>query len=642
MLPCSALELLSPAKDLAAGVAALDHGADAVYIGGPAFGARAQAGNTLEDVEALARYAHRFGARVFLALNTLLFDDELARARRLAFEAEAAGVDALIIQDMGLLAGELPRGVELHASTQCDVRTPEKARFLESAGFSQIVLARELTLEEIVHIREALSPETRIEHFIHGALCVSYSGACFMSEALLRRSANRGECAQLCRLPYDVFTEEGRLLAKRRHVLSLKDNNQTVHLESLIDAGVSSFKIEGRLKDEDYVKNITAHYRRAIDAILRKRPGLRASSEGGVAFSFEPDPEKTFNRGFTDYLTEGRHFDRPYALAALDSPKSRGAAAGTVASFDERGILVKPLAGVQIRNGDGLTFCSASNEMEGFSVNRAEPLSGGLTRLTVRHPEALRGVLLAGTELYRNRDLAFQKVLSGKSAVRTIPVTVEVKSRDGTVEVLMSDGKCTGTSSSPAQSAKDAGKSRADLAQRLARLGGTEFRAGAVRIPEDFGLFVPAGAANALRRRAVESLRAGREASRPRAVGKAEEEPLPCPTGDAPLFRLNIANREARRFYEKHGVSAVEPAFEIRPVAGADLMTCRHCVRAALGLCPKRLRHLPPESLEGADRSLFRPQPLILRNSAGERFEAVFHCRKAPCEMTIRKLRNPA
>ncbi|EJX06123.1 collagenase, partial [gut metagenome] len=291
-LPLHAIELLAPARDADTGIAAIDHGADAVYIGGPAFGARQAAGNAMEEIRRLCDYAHRYHARVFMALNTLFKDDEIEKARSLAFEAAKAGVDVLIIQDMGLLQGPLP-DIELHASTQCDIRTPEKCAFLEKVGFSQIVVARELDLDAIRACRQALR-KTRIEYFVHGALCVSLSGRCYMSEAMLGRSANRGACAQLCRLPYDVYTENGQRLATRSHVLSLKDNNQSANLEALIDAGVSSFKIEGRLKDIDYVKNITAYYRQAIDRILARRPDLCRSSDGRTRTTFTPDPAKSF------------------------------------------------------------------------------------------------------------------------------------------------------------------------------------------------------------------------------------------------------------------------------------------------------------------------------------------------------------
>ena len=308
MLPHQ-IELLSPARDADIGIEAVNHGADAIYIGGPSFGARTSADNRVQDIARVARHAHRFGSRVFVTMNTILRDDELEPARKLAWQLYDAGVDALIIQDMGLLEIDLPP-IQLHASTQTDIRTPEKARFLQDAGLSKLVLARELTLPQIGAIRDALDPERcLIEFFIHGALCVAYSGQCYVSHAHTGRSANRGDCSQACRLPYEVKDSQGRIVAHDKHVLSMKDNNQSDNLRALIDAGARSFKIEGRYKDMGYVKNITAHYRRLFDDILEERPELARASSGRCTFSFSPDPAQNFNREFTDYFVQGRQED---------------------------------------------------------------------------------------------------------------------------------------------------------------------------------------------------------------------------------------------------------------------------------------------------------------------------------------------
>ena len=416
----TALELLAPARDADAGIAAIDHGADAVYIGGPAFGARAAAGNSLDDIARLTAYAHRFNARVFLALNTLFTNEELPLARKLAFELADAGADILILQDMGLLEGPLP-DIELHASTQCDIRTPEKAAFLESVGFSQLVLARELSLPEIAAVRAKLQ-HARIEFFVHGALCVSYSGQCWMSQALTGRSANRGECSQLCRLPYDVYTEAGTELAKSKHVLSLKDNDQSANLEALIDAGVSSFKIEGRLKGAAYVKNVTAFYRRKLDEIIARRPELSRTSQGDSAFTFEPAPEKVFNRGQTDYFVHGRQYDQPYELAELESPKHAGEPAAVAEEVLPGRIIVKSLPGVTFANGDGLTYLADDEEIRGIAVNRAEPVLNKagkpIPHLWMLHTLERRRMdgLRPGLVLKRNRDHAFLRMMEGKTA----------------------------------------------------------------------------------------------------------------------------------------------------------------------------------------------------------------------------------
>ena len=635
-LPLNALELLSPARDADTGIAAIDHGADAVYIGGPAFGARQAAGNSLDDIHRLCDYAHRYHARVFMALNTLFTDEELPKARSLAFDAAKAGIDVLIVQDMGLMAGPLP-DIELHASTQCDIRTPEKARFLENVGFSQMVLARELSLAEVAACRAALT-RARIEYFIHGALCVSYSGQCYMSEALVQRSANRGACAQLCRLPYDVFTEAGERIARRSHVLSLRDNNQTDNLEALIDAGVSSFKIEGRLKDIVYVKNITAWYRRKLDDIIARRPEFVRSSDGVTTAAFEPDPEKSFQRGRTDYFIRGREFDKPYELAQLESPKNTGIPAARTERVEPGVVTVRPAPGVTIVNGDGLTYLGADEEVHGLAVNRAVPDARGLMKLFLRNPSQMPPELKKGMTLMRNRDQAFTKALSGPSAERRIPVTVTFTVEDDALSVIMTDGRFCGEASvaMALDAPSNPEKNRATLLANLAKLGDTPFTAQEIFVPDPLDVFVPASTANMLRREAAAELAAAREEGRARPRRAPANDA--CPYPDPELgFNANVANREARAFYARHGARVTQPAFEIKPVAGASLMTCRHCIRAALKRCPKMLKAFP-EILETTPREALRPEPLVLVNSAGEKFRAEFHCRHSPCEMTIAKI----
>ena len=634
-LPLTALELLAPARDADTGIAAIDHGADAVYIGGPAFGARQSAGNTMDDIARLTEYAHRYHARVFMALNTLFTDDELPRARSLAFDAAKAGVDVLIVQDMGLMAGPLP-DIELHASTQCDIRTPEKAAFLEKVGFSQMVLARELSLEEIAACRRALT-HARIESFIHGALCVSYSGQCFMSEAMVGRSANRGACAQLCRLPYDVYTPAGEQIARRSHVLSLKDNNQTDNLEALIDAGVSSFKIEGRLKDIVYVKNITAWYRQKLDAIIARRPELSRSSDGISTFTFEPDPAKSFQRGRTDYFVHGRRFDAPYELAQLESPKNTGRAVARTERVEPGFIIVRPNPGVELANGDGLTYLGEDEEIHGLAVNRADPDRRGLVKLTLRNRREIPDGLRRGMMLMRNLDRAFVRDLSGPSAERRIPLIMTFTVEDDALSLIATDGRhCAEASVAMALDAPaNPERNRETLIKNLGRLGDTHYMAEDIFVPDPLDVFVPASVVNMLRRDAVDQLTAMREAERPRPGRAPVDASAPYP--DRILgFNANVANAAAREFYTQHGARVTAPAFEIKPVANADLMTCRHCIRAALKRCPKMLKAFP-ELLETTAREGFRPDPLILVNSAGERLEAVFHCKATPCQMTISK-----
>src|SRR5689334_20089120 len=369
------LELLAPARDAEIGIEAINHGADAVYIGGPDFGARVSASNTVRDIERLATHAHRFGSRIFVTHNTILRDDELEPARRMAWDVYNAGADVLIVQDMGLLEIDLPP-IQLHASTQTDIRTVEKARFLQDVGFSQMVLARELTLEQIREIHAALEAERcKLEFFIHGALCVAYSGQCFISHAHTGRSANRGDCSQACRLPYHVVDSQGRFVAHDKHVLSMKDNNQSANLAALADAGVRSFKIEGRYKDMGYVKNITAHYRRLFDQLIEDREGsgfpVARASSGRTTFTFTPDPNQNFNREFTDYFVNGRQD----AIAALDSPKNPGQAIGWVTKVNADSIeLELEDASKLLHNGDGLCYFDLQKELVGVAVNRAEPL----------------------------------------------------------------------------------------------------------------------------------------------------------------------------------------------------------------------------------------------------------------------------
>lgn len=637
MLERSRLELLSPAKDADTGIAAIDHGADAVYIGGPSFGARQAAGNSLDDIARLCDYAHRFDVKIFLTLNTLFTDEELPRARRLAFDAAAAGVDVLIVQDMGLLMGPLPN-IELHASTQCDIRTPEKAAFLEKVGFSQMVLARELSLDDIARVRAQLQ-HARIEYFIHGALCVSYSGQCYISQAMTGRSANRGECAQFCRLPYDVTTLDGQVLAQNAHVLSLKDNNQTANLEALIDAGVSSFKIEGRLKDLTYVKNITAHYRRELDAIMARRPEFTRSSSGVSSLRFTPDPGKSFNRQSTDYFIHGRLYDQPYELVDVNTPKNAGRPVGTVLSVSPGVITVKLLPEVTLNNGDGLTYVDAKHQLMGLAINRVEVTNrNDRVRLLLRRREIPLG-LKAGDELRRNRDTAFIKALSGETAERRLPVAMRFRTTPTGIALTISDASASATveRAMALETASNPERNRETLARNLFKLGDTPLNLSPMDldIPEELTAFIPASVANDLRREAVEAFLLERLRHR--------EPSTRAPMDDAALypekqlgFMANVANDEAKAFYEQHGARITAPAFEIVPVEHAALMTCRHCIRATLKLCPKMLKAFP-ELLEQHDRSLFKPDPLVLTDSAGDRFTAVFHCKATPCTMTIER-----
>ena len=620
------LELLAPAKNAEVGIEAILHGADAVYIGGPGFGARVEAANAFDDIKKLTDFAHRFNARVYMTLNTIVNDEELKDAVRLAWRAYENGVDALIVQDMGILSSNLPP-IQLHASTQCDVRTPEKARFLESVGFSQVVLAREMSLEEIKRSYDALQ-RARIEFFIHGALCVSYSGQCYASFAATGRSANRGACAQLCRLPYSVYTEDGRELIADRHVLSLKDNNQTENLEALIDAGVRSFKIEGRLKDADYVKNITAHYRAKIDEILARRPEFTRSSDGVSRVSFTPNPQKSFNRGFTDYFTCGRHHD----MAVFETPKNTGERIGKIVSITPDALIVASTD--PLHNADGLTYLTREKTLMGFAVNRAEELEPGRWRLTLRdrpifkkHPQLAPGVIL-----YRNRDQKWDEALAKPTARRVIAVQALWQATDDGFSLTLSDakgneGKAFAKPES-LQKAADTQRNRANIEKNIRKTGETDYEVTDIEIRgEEF--FAPASVVNQMRRVALAALEANRKAHFKRLPQEKIDEKLSYP--DPTDYRANVLNSAAVDFYARHGAPITEPALETGSVTrDVPLMLTKHCVRYALGLCLKD--NIEKVKADPTLKDRYRPDPLILK-SGPNTYRATFDCKK--CEMTL-------
>ncbi len=620
------IELLAPAKNADIGIEAILHGADAVYIGGPGFGARVEAANAFADIRRLTDFAHRFNARVYMTLNTIVNDEERLEAVKLAQLAYENGVDALIVQDMGILDSKLPP-IQLHASTQCDVRTPEKARFLESVGFSQVVLAREMSLEEIRKSYEALQ-SARIEYFIHGALCVSYSGQCYASFAATGRSANRGACAQLCRLPYSVYTEDGKELIHERHVLSLKDNNQSSNLEALIDAGVRSFKIEGRLKDLGYVKNITAYYRLLIDEILKRRSDLCRSSDGISRFNFVPAPEKSFNRGFTDYFTCGRHHD----MAVFETPKNAGEKIGKILRITNDSLEVASRE--TLHNADGMTYLTREKTLMGFAVNRAEEIDPGRWRLTLRdrpilkkHPQLAPGIFI-----YRNRDQAFEDLLTKPTAKRAIAVKARWSADETGFSLNVEDERGNRAQSKclPEQLQK-AGKpeqNRANIEKNLKKTGDTDFEVTAIDI-DDRGFFAPASIVNEMRREALQALSRCRSEHFERLKPALVTENLPYP--DSTDFRANVLNEQAVRFYKKHGAEITEAALETGTVRRElPLMVTKHCVRYALGLCLKD--NIEKVKANPELKIRFRPDPLILK-SGPNTYKATFDCKK--CEMTL-------
>ena len=564
------IELLSPAKDLNCGIEAINHGADAVYIGAPKFGARAAAGNSLEDIRELCEYAHLYGARIYVTLNTILKEDELEEAERMIWDLWRVGTDALIIQDMGITRLNLPP-IPLHASTQTDNRTPEKVRFLEAAGFTQVVLARELSLNEIRRISEATT--VPLEVFVHGALCVSYSGQCYLSAALSGRSANRGECAQYCRLPYTMVDATGTEIVTHKHLLSLKDMNRSDQLEALLDAGVSSLKIEGRLKDVGYVKNITAYYRKKLDAVLSRRPEYRRASAGRSTYTFEPVAEKSFNRGFTPFLLEGRTAD----ITAFNTPKSLGEPVGTVKEIKGNSFTVAGLK--QLNNGDGLVFFNRKGELEGFRVNRVEanrvfPLD--MPQLTPKTP------------LYRNFDQAFDKLLAKPSAERKLSVEIEFLDNPFGFTLCMEDETGARIMLTEPFAKELARREQQDnIRTQLSKLGNTPFEASKVVVGLSENWFVPSSLLADMRRRGVEKLLEARRARYPRETVKRVQSSVSIPFPERQLTYLgNVANGKARSFYQDHGVEQIDPAFELSPRKDVPLMFTKHCLRYSMGWCP--------------------------------------------------------
>ena len=597
-----ALELLAPAKNLECGIAAIDHGADAVYIGAQKFGARVAAGNSVDDIRQLCTYAHQFSAKVYVTVNTIIYDDELEATRQLLQQLSDAGVDAILVQDMGLLSmlpsrqGEAEGGLlAFHASTQTDNRTPEKVRWLRSLGFRRVVLARELSVEEIAAIHQAV-PDVELEVFVHGALCVSYSGLCYASQYCFGRSANRGACAQVCRMKFDLLDADGRELEHQRHLLSLKDLNQSAHLEELIQAGAVSFKIEGRLKDVSYVKNVVAAYSQRLDAIIAQHPDQYCrASRGHCTYTFTPNLKKTFNRGFTTYFLHGRQPD----IFSPDTPKAMGEFVGTVKELRRDSFNVAGTAA--FANGDGLCFINQEHELEGFRVNRAEG-----NRL---FPQQMPRNLRPGTALYRNNDMEFERLLARQSSMRKIPITMYL---EPTAEgYSLSAESATATIQCEHQQAEK--PQRDNIIRQLSKLGGTPYECSGVEMPADFNAFIPSSMLAELRRQLVEAMKT---------------KPLNPITPIDPIspisaphythsYLYNIANHLSADFY---GMKE-KTAFELQGGDG-PLMQCRHCLQYAMGYCVKH----------GGQKPTYK-FPLYLRLGDGRRFRLEFDCKH--CQMNV-------
>ena len=614
------IELLAPAKNLECGIEAVNHGADAVYIGAPKFGARAAAVNSLEDIAALVAYAHLYNVRIYVTVNTILKEEELAETEKMIWELYRIGVDALIVQDMGITRLNLPP-IPLHGSTQMDNRTPEKVRFLADAGFRQVVLARELSLQEIRRIHEAC-PETPLEVFVHGALCVSYSGQCYVSQACFGRSANRGECAQFCRLPFSLVDADGKTIVRDKHLLSLKDLNQSEVLEDLLDAGASSLKIEGRLKDVSYVKNVTAAYRSKLDAIFARRKEYVRASSGTCRFDFTPQLDKSFSRGFTHYFLQGR--DRE--ISSFDTPKSLGEEMGTMK--EQRGNYLT-VAGVKpFHNGDGVCFLDEQGRLQGFRINRVDGNklypAGDVPRIKPR------------TRLFRNFDQEFERILARKSAERKIGVGWELADTSSGFALTVADedgNRITLSFPYPKELART--PQPENLRTQLGKLGNTPFEvmplggtdspsattAPAIAINLSQNWFIPASVIADWRRQAIDKLTAARRITYRRElhVWKPTRHRFPA---TSLTYQGNVMNTAARSFYQAHGVASVEPAYEKQAVPEAVLMFCKHCLRYSMGWCPTHQKGHSP----------YR-EPYYLVGTDGKRFRLTFDCKN--CQMKV-------
>ena len=586
------LELLAPAKNLACGIAAIDHGADAVYIGAPKFGARAAVGNSIDDIRQLCEYAHQFDAKIYVTLNTIVYDDELEQVRGLIDELAAIGVDAVLVQDMGLLQFMDGKPFEIHASTQTDNRTADKVRWLKQLGFSRAVLARELSAEEIAEIHRQV-PDIELEVFVHGALCVSYSGVCYASQHCFQRSANRGECAQFCRMRFSLVDAEGTEVEHERYLLSLKDMNQSDNLEKLIEAGAVSFKIEGRLKDVAYVKNVTAAYSERLNAFIRKHPDEYCrASKGRCEYTFTPNLNRTFNRGYTTYFVNGRQPD----IASFDTPKAVGEFVGRVKEIRNDSFNVAGTA--SFANGDGLCFLNSDRQFEGFRANRV----AGNRIFPFKMPAGLR----PGMALDRNNDQEFERILSKPSATRKIAITVALRSVDDGFE-LSANGVTVHFDAEHQLAQKSP---RENIVRQLSKLGDTIYECAEVVVPDDFNFFIPNSQLSDMRRQLIDAMGQAKREVKQARVGKN--------LGVKELsYQNNISNHQSAAFYGTNELSAYE-------LKGGDgpIMQCRHCLRYSLGYCVKR----------GGKRPTWR-EPLSLVLGDGRRFRLEFDCQH--CQMNV-------
>lgn len=567
------IELLSPAKNLDCGIEAINHGADAVYIGAAKFGARKAAGNNIQDIEILIKYAHKYYSKVYITINTILFDDELEGVKKIINQVYQAGADALIIQDMGLLELDLPP-IPLHASTQTHNYYLDKIEFLQNVGFQRVILARELSLNQIKNIKRNTNIE--LEQFVHGALCVSFSGQCYFSQAVYGRSANRGVCAQACRLPYSLIDAKGNVLAKDKHLLSMKDLNNSAYLNELINAGVSTFKIEGRLKDVGYVKNITSYYRQKIDSLIETDNSIKKASSGKTKFYFNPVPEKTFSRGFTDYFLHERQKD----IVSLNTPKAIGEFIGKVSFVDNDYFVIN--SKLELHNGDGICFLNKDDKLIGVNINN-------VVQNKIYPAEKIN--IKEKTIIYRNLDKEFTKKLnSNNTSQRKIDVEfifeetdkgfcVRVKDEDDNFAEYCYD--CQKILS------KNENNLNTNIKKQLSKTGNSIFSASKIEVKTDENYFIQISVLNNMRREVLTLLEKEREKNYKLQRVKFIKNDFPYPAKELD-FNANISNIKADEFYKRHRVEKTKPAFELqKQVDGKTIMTTKHCLKYQFGLCPK-------------------------------------------------------
>ncbi|MEI7596266.1 MAG: U32 family peptidase [Bacteroidota bacterium] len=601
------IELLAPAKNAEIGITAINFGADAVYIGATGFGARSAANNEIDEIEKLIKHAHLFNAKVYATINTIIYDHELEEVEKLINELYKINVDAIIIQDMSILEMDLPP-IPIFASTQADNRTVEKVNFFEEIGIKRVILARELSIPEITKIKQATNIE--LEAFVHGSICVSYSGQCNMSQATCDRSGNRGDCAQNCRLEYDLLDRNQKAIIKNKHLLSLKDMNLSGHIPELLEAGITSFKIEGRLKDEGYVKNVVAYYRKKIDEAI-SRTSSKKSSSGEMIFDFEPDLQKSFNRGFTRYFIEGRK----NKTGSIDTPKSIGKKVGEVVKCNPTFVEIKSLE--QITNGDGLCYFDENNVLQGFSVNKVMG-----DKIFTNTPQEI----LPKTYLYRNFDIVFNRQLENSRTTRKIAVHFElIESETGFIIKLIDQDKIESKTSfdtvkEPAQNTE---KNKASITQALSKLGNTPFIMKDVIFFWSTDFFIPTSQLSEIKRNLIEKHIQKRINSYKNIEVTRESNSINYPISPSD-YSFNISNKKAREFYEKHSVEVKEMAYEIENTADAILMTTKHCIKYENDLCPKY-----NISKEGK-----KINPEFIKDKYGNIFELGFDCKR--CVMTIK------